>query len=234
MYINRFSILVVMLGLLIGGRAYSANILIENRDSISPSSEQLLSKMVTAIKKGEALELNFNMTAVSDKGAVIGSFSGVVCAQGYAFKLENPQLEIYCDGDSKWIYNIDEKEVTIFPNDTSQVDLIENPIGFLLSLGSSDAQFKYPNRARETKSSTDSKKLWSIELTPKSKYSPYKSLSICIDKSSYLPVMLMYRSSDDSSYTISISSFNYMPLWPISYFTFPQTKLKRANVTDLR
>jgi outer membrane lipoprotein-sorting protein len=201
---------------------------------VNPESGEVLEKMASALKANKAMELKFRMTAVGVDGSVEGSFSGVVQAQGYAFKLMNPELEVFCDGVSKWILNVGEGELTIFANDTTQVDLVENPVGFLSSLNSSNSQFKQPSKAQLTKNPLNGREIWSVELTPKSRYAAYKSLTVCIDKESFLPSVLMYRSNDGNSYTITIESIKPTPVWPLSFFQFPAERTNNLNITDLR
>jgi outer membrane lipoprotein-sorting protein len=201
---------------------------------VNPESGEVLEKMASALKANKAMELKFQMTAVDEDGSVEGSFSGVVQAQGYAFKLMNPELEVFCDGVSKWILNVGEGELTIFANDTTQVDLVENPVGFLSSLNSSNSQFKQPSKAQLTKNPLNGREIWSVELTPKSRYAAYKSLTVCIDKESFLPSVLMYRSNDGNSYTITIESIKPTPVWPLSFFQFPAERTNNLNITDLR
>ena len=201
---------------------------------VNPESGEVLAKMASALKSNKAMELKFRMTAVGVDGSVEGSFNGIVQAQGYAFKLVNPDLEVFCDGVSKWILNVAEGELTIFPNDTTQVDLVENPVGFLSSLNSSNSQFKQPAKAQLTRNPLTDREIWSVELTPKNRYAAYKSLTVCIDKESFLPSVLMYRSNDGNSYTITIESIKTLPIWPLSFFQFPAERTNSLNVTDLR
>lgn len=200
----------------------------------NPNAPDVLAKMADALKGIEAMDLLFEMTVTDQNGSVVGNFEGEVQSQGYAFKLLNPELEVYCDGVSKWIYNVASAELTIFPNDTTQADLVENPVGFLLSLNSGNSDFRKPGKAQYNKNPLDGRAVWSIELTPKSRYAPYKGLTICVDASDYLPSVLMYKSADDNTYTINIKSVRKLPLWPLSNFRFPEKMLPGLTVTDLR
>ncbi len=203
----------------------------------APEAAKLLGQMAQALKEKPAIELNFELTAAHPSGAVNGSMQGTVQAQGYAFKLINPELEIYCDGKSKWILNKETRDLTIFPNDTTQTDLIENPVGFLTSLTKSNSQFTHPRKAVETRKPQDGKPIWQIELAPKSKFAAYKSLIIAVDKESHLPCIIRYQSTDNSSYTIHIKSIKSQATsWPISHFQIPSSYLSQPNITitDLR
>ncbi|MFA5642502.1 MAG: hypothetical protein WC945_07245, partial [Bacteroidales bacterium] len=119
-------------------------------NSPAPDGAKLLDQMAQALKEKKAIELTFELTAADPTGAINGSIDGEVQAQGYSFKLINQEMEIYCDSHSKWILNKQTNELTIFPNDTTQTDMIENPIGFLTSLNSQNSQFNKPRKAVET------------------------------------------------------------------------------------
>ena len=203
----------------------------------APDAAKLLEQMAQALKNKPAIELTFELTAADPTGAVNGSLEGSVQAQGYSFKLINPELEVYCDSKSKWIVNKTTKELTIFPNDTTQTDLVENPVGFLTSLNKANSQFSLPRTAVQTVTPQGCKAIWQIELTPKNKYAAYKSLIIGIEKDTYLPCLIRYQSTDDSSYTIHIKTIKTQTTrWPITNFQIPPSYLsnKTITITDLR
>ncbi|MDP3437547.1 MAG: outer membrane lipoprotein carrier protein LolA [Bacteroidales bacterium] len=194
----------------------------------APSTTDLLSKMRAAIKQHSAIEVTFNMSAKSPEGELLGDFAGTVQAQGNAFKMVNPQLELFCDGKSKWILSTEIDELTIFPNDTSDTDLVENPIGFLTSLGTQTSSYSYSARLKESNGN------WVVELIPSNKKMPYKSVLVGIDKNSNLPVKIEYTAKDGSSYVVVIKSFKPSSGWPETNFIFPASRMKGLLVTDLR
>ncbi|MDD2584675.1 MAG: outer membrane lipoprotein carrier protein LolA [Bacteroidales bacterium] len=206
-------------------------------NSPAPDGAKLLDQMAQALKEKKAIELTFELTAADPTGAINGSIDGEVQAQGYSFKLINQEMEIYCDSHSKWILNKQTNELTIFPNDTTQTDMIENPIGFLTSLNSQNSQFNKPRKAVETIEPKGCKPIWQIELSPKNKFAAYKSLIITIEKENHLPCIIRYQSRDDSSYTIHIKSIeSQQELWPTTNFQPPPSYLTNKNITitDLR
>lgn len=203
----------------------------------APDAAKLLAQMAQALRQKPAIELAFELTAADASGAINGSLKGTVQAQGYSYKLINQELEIYCDSKSKWVLNKYTRELTIFPNDTTQTELVENPVGFLTSLSKANSQFSHPRKAVETLKPQDSKPIWQIELTPKNKYAAYKSLIITIEKESHLPCIIRYQSKDYSSYTILIKTIKPQDSpWPISYFQIPPSYLTQKEITivDLR
>ena len=191
------------------------------------NSAQLLRKMTEAIKENAAVELKFEMVANIAGSATPDAFKGTVQAQGNAFRLINPHVELFCDGKSKWIVNVDAGELTIFPNDTTQKDLVENPVGFLTSLGGPDSGYKFPEKPKDGP-------VWIIELTPVSKRTAYKNVIVGINKITNLPVSIEYNGKDGSNYKVVITSFKSVPVWALSNFVFPESKMSGLTVTDLR
>ena len=187
------------------------------------TSAGILRQFTAKMKSISAFELKFSMV-------LDGSyFEGVVQSQGRSFKFTNSQLELYCDGTTKWVYNIDNKELTILPNDSSQTDLTENPLAFLTSL---EKGYSYNDKART--GSVGDKSLWFIELKPLNKKLAYTSITLGIEKGTLRPVSVEYLSKDGTKHIAKITSFVEKSPWPATNFTFPASRMTGLNVTDLR
>lgn len=157
-------------------------------------------------------------------------YKGVVQAQGNSYKLTNPELELYCDGYTKWILNISSKEMVIVPNDPTATDIVENPLGFLTSLNKG---YEYPFRVFS--GSRSGKQIWVVDLTPLNKRLAYKSISVGIEKNTYIPRMIKYLAKDGTSYIINITRFEKQnSVRPKEYFQFPAYRLKGLEVNDMR
>ena len=189
----------------------------------STRSADILRQFTAKMKSISAFELKFSMV-------LDGSyFEGVVQSQGQSFKFTNSQLELYCDGTTKWVYNIDNKELIILPNDSSQTDLTENPLAFLTSL---EKGYSYNDKART--GSVGDKSLWFIELKPLNKKLAYTSITLGIEKGTLRPVSVEYLSKDGTKHIAKITSFLEKSPWPATNFTFPTTRMSGLTVTDLR
>lgn len=189
----------------------------------STRSADILRQFTAKMKSIPAFELKFSMV-------LDGSyFEGVVQSQGQSFKFTNSQLELYCDGTTKWVYNIDNKELIILPNDSSQTDLTENPLAFLTSL---EKGYSYNDKART--GSVGDKSLWFIELKPLNKKLAYTSITLGIEKGTLRPVSVEYLSKDGTKHIAKITSFVEKIPWPATNFTFPASRMTGLNVTDLR
>ncbi|MFA6334595.1 MAG: outer membrane lipoprotein carrier protein LolA [Bacteroidales bacterium] len=189
----------------------------------STRSADILCQFTAKMKSIPAFEMNFSMVLDGSK------IEGVVQSQKESFKLTNSQLELYCDGVTKWVYNIDNKELTIMTNDPSQTDLTENPLAFLSSL---EKGYNYSDKARS--GSAGGKPIWLIELKPLNKRLAYTSITIGIEKGTLRPVSVQYLSKNGAKHTATITIFTEKSPWPANHFTFPASRMSGINVTDLR
>jgi len=199
------------------------------------NSIDVLKKMGSAIDNLGALKLKFVVNAEIDAAgksvSSADSYFGSVEVEGNSFKMVSPDFEIFCDGVSKWILNVASDELTIFPNDTTHTDMVENPVGFLRSLASGkDNGYKHSQRA--TLSSDGN--LWQVELTPSGRGSLCKNLIISVNRNDYLPFSIVYNGTDGSGYRVEITSFMKVDKWEDGNFIFPESRKRGLQVTDLR
>jgi len=201
------------------------------------SSVDVLKNMGSAIDKMGSLELKFVIDTDLDaagngvNSASVSSYTGLVEIEGNSFKMVSPDFEIFCDGVSKWILNTASDELTIFPNDTTQVDMVENPVGFLRSLASGkESGYKYPQKAILSADGN----LWQVELTPSGRNSLCKSLIISLNKSDYLPYSIVYNGADGSGYEVKIAALKKIAKWDAGNFAFPEGRMRGLQITDLR
>lgn len=181
----------------------------------------------TSSKTGSGLRSGSSTAAVSGSSAV---YKGTVNAQGDAYKLINPDLELYCDGHSKWLVNQSDKEVIIMPHDPGVTDIVENPLGFMTSV---DKGYEYPFRVFS--GSRSGRQIWVVELTPLNKRAAYKSISIGMEKNTYIPVMIKYVAKDNTGYTIDIKKFTKVnTLRPKEFFQLTPARLKGYEINDMR
>lgn len=204
-------------------------------------TSDILSRFTSRLKSLSALELEFS---IESEGSRI---TGTIHSQKHSYRLINNQMEVYCDGKSKWIYNKDYKEVTIFKNDTSQTDITENPAAFFNTIGTNysyDASAKSwtAGSAAVPASLNNStvpavikgKQILLIELRPKDKKAPYTSITLGIEKGTLNPLIVAFLSKDGSRNTIWITRFGGHTEWPSEYFVFSSDSIKDLTISDLR
>ncbi len=196
------------------------------------SPKTILSKMSSAVQSFAAIQFDFNMKGYFNDGTTIEEFKGFIQAQGNSFRMINPYMSIYCDGESKWIHNIDAQELIIFKHDTTNLDIVENPIGFLISLDGSNSAYTISKEVKEDV--IDGNPVWFIELIPVNRRIPYSGIVVAVKQDNYIPISFEYKAKDGSRYVAKLGSFRDMPIWDISNFTFPKERELNLEVTDLR
>lgn len=198
------------------------------------TAPQLLKRMVNAIESREVVSFEFDMNNLNGDGSLAGLISGSVVSKGAAFTLITPYLEVFCDGVTKWIFNAAEQELVILQNDTTQIDFIENPLGFLSALAKGDSPFRTLSNHSGDDVGGECRDLWIVELAPKRRSTPYKSLTLCIAKKEYLPKRIMIKNLDESFYNIEIKAFTEISKGDQPLFSFPEERLKGLKINDLR
>lgn len=192
----------------------------------------LLEEMKNQIGKLGTCEIVFEFEAYSSGGELLGEQSGIFIAQGDCFKISTPIVELFCDGESKWIYDIEAVEMTIFPHNKELDDIAENPFGVLKNLDLS--HYKFSNRAEKVV--VGSNNCYQLTLTPKDKDSNYTSLIIAISETTSLPVSLRYLNRNGDWYFLTISSIGEIPQKSSDYFLPGDDVLSNPDlyITDLR
>ncbi|MDD4059054.1 MAG: hypothetical protein PHO95_09185, partial [Bacteroidales bacterium] len=133
--------------------------------------------------------------------------------------------------------NHSEREITIFYHDSTQTDIIENPMGFFKSI---DKGYNFSERANKVivnniNEFVNGKQVWSMDLKPKDKRVPYKTITLSVDTETNLPLLVKYTSRDDSVYIIVIKSFKILPQpIPQSSFKLPKVIPSDYKSNDLR
>ena len=132
----------------------------------APQPKEVLTSMQDALKGLGTADFEFSFQAFGQDGAVLGDERGHFVAQGEAFKLSTGSVTVFCDGQVKWIYDMVNEEVTIFPHDVTSVDPAENPFAVLEKADASMYSFK---GGTENGKAEDGRALYTIDMVPKDK-----------------------------------------------------------------
>lgn len=195
-------------------------------------SGTLLDKMQAALRGFEAVGISYQFTARAEDGEVTGIQQGYFVGQGELFKITSEEMELYCDGRSKYIYDKSVQEVTIMPHDTANMDVAENPFGVLNKMNFSD--YRYDKRTESL--SFGGKECYRIILSPKDPNANYTSLSITLSSENALPVTILYNNKSGDSYFLEIKSMEEIRPLPESFYLLPDEIENNSDIfiTDLR
>lgn len=195
-----------------------------------PSSESVLASMQKSMDQFQCKKVAFNFTAFNSSKAKIGEEKGVILSQGEYYKMTTSGVEVYCDGATVRVLNIEDQEVVILPNDPSKNDIANNPFAILANVSKNNS---FPSKPKVKQSGE--KTSYSIELKPlNKKKSSYLSVEVSIDGSTFLPTSLKYISQNGDTYIADVTSFTGIDAKTASFFTLDVDKLGDVVVTDLR
>ncbi|MBP9019130.1 MAG: outer membrane lipoprotein carrier protein LolA [Bacteroidales bacterium] len=203
--------------------AKSANFLVGDLQSQSEKTENIINQFRSQLSQLPAFEMSFSMNYDGQVSV------GTVQAQKDFYRMDNKDLSLYCDGDSKWIYNVANNEVIILKNDLSQVDLLENPLAFFYSLGKG---YSYPEKVKS--SNVNKVPVWVVDLFPINKRLGYSKISLMVDKRNYSPVRIVYVMKSGEVVTVDITSFSEKKPWGKDHFRFDTAKHNGLRVSDMR
>lgn len=196
-------------------------------------SRGLLKSVAAKIASTPAVEIGFSFSALSPDGRVVNSQDATVVSGGSAYKMVASDTEIYCDGKTRWIYNVAADELMIFsvePQKDGVVDPSNNPLGIFSGGGEG---FTFPKSP--TVKTVGGKEIYIIEMAPSQKRAPYKKIVVSLYKQSREPYSIEYLSKDGTKYSVKVTRFT--PLLqspPMQSFVFPAHRMEGLEVVDLR
>lgn len=185
----------------------------------APSSKGLMKTFAARLRQAPAIEAQF--TAEGLQGRLV--------LQGQAFRLETEAYEVYCDGHNRWTYNKEVEEVMLVPHDSLSLDLLENPLAFLLA---ENKAYKLP--ARPTSVHYQGTECWKITLTPATSAATYEFVTVQWDKARLTPRSVVCGLQDGTHYEIELHGFRDVEARDAAYFAFSAQAHPQAYIVDLR
>lgn len=197
-----------------------------------PSAKFVVANMQESLKNGGTMKFEFVFRAENSEGKMIEETEGTFVAENESFKMNTPALEMYCDGVSKWLYDIINEEVTIFPHDPNTIEIAENPFSVLSKITSEEYSFRSGVKELQEKGV----KSYRIVIVPKDKSLSYSELVLTVSSMTWLPSVMEYMSVSGDRYVLKITNAVSVPAKGTGYFTPSEELLGREDVyiTDLR
>ncbi len=190
-----------------------------------PNPVTLLEKMKAELAAMEAAKFTFSFTALNTGNQSLAELDGEFIAQGQMFLLSTDVSTVYCDGQTKWILDIANNEMMIFPHDASSSDIAENPFAVLIN-----ADLKEYNVKPQIKKGS------TIILTPKANNASYTQVAITLNLDNYLPSAMEYITINGDTYSVVIHSTTAVSPSDLSFFTPSQELLSDPDmiIVDMR
>ncbi len=199
----------------------------------APEPAQLLRQMRQALDALGTAEFGFAFSAKDVSGRELGQESGTFVAQGERFRLSGSVITVYCDGVTKWVYDMSNQEITIFPHDTSSTDPAENPFAVLGKADPADYTFKGAVRKVNTADGTPA---WKISMASKDRNAAYTLIEFTVSRQTMLPVAVSYESRNGDVYELTVASARSVGRLADTEFAPPADLLEDPDVyvTDMR
>ncbi|MDL2222115.1 outer-membrane lipoprotein carrier protein LolA [Parabacteroides sp. OttesenSCG-928-N08] len=187
---------------------------------------ELLDKAAAAYKNANGIAASFTVNArLAEQGDE--SFEGAIQMKGDKFVMLTPDMRIWFDGTTQWVYMTRHEEVNI-SNPTGDELQQTNP---MILLNSYKQNFKVSLAGESTAAS--GKSAYDVELTPKKK-GDIERVTIQIEKSSQLPVRISIRGKNGMATTIQIENLQTNQDQPDSLFRFDEKAYPDVDLIDLR
>jgi outer membrane lipoprotein-sorting protein len=173
------------------------------------------------------VEMSFKFTYENVPKKVRDLQIGILLYSDDQYHLQLADLDIYCDGISKWVRNETVGEVTVFPAEEA-VEMTENPLKYILN---NEAEFHVRPAKHLVK---DGRKLITIDLIPNSKDAVYTMINLLLEETTFLPVQLTYKMKDGQRYIIDVDAIDTNIAVKSFSFSFPSHLYPGIVINDLR
>jgi hypothetical protein len=173
------------------------------------------------------VEMSFKLTYENAPKKVRDMQIGILLYSGEQYHLQLGDLDVYCDGTSKWVYNESVSEVTIFPAE-EVVEMTNNPLGYLIN---NEDKFSYRPVKKITRQGG---KVLSVDLIPKSRDAGYTAVNLQVETDTFLPVQVTYKMKDEQRYIIDVDSLDTNVTVKSFSFSYPAHLYPDAVINDMR
>ena len=197
-----------------------------------PQPKELLLQMREALDGMGAADFGFSFMAEDQAGNVLGKETGNFLAEGERFRMTTSSLTVYCDGKTKWLYDMANEEITVFPHDTASTDPAENPFAVLRKADPSGYDFKGSVRNVEY----EGRPALEFRMASKDKNAAYTVVDFTVSAEDWLPVAIVYKNRNGDVYHLSVLSVSSVNGVTDALFVPPAELLDSPDVlvTDMR
>lgn len=191
---------------------------------MSMTADEAMEKSKAWFKSGKAWNLSFRVQVFYVDSPEIASQDGkLLVAEGDRFVLEMAGIKFYCDGESLWQHNVEQKQV-----------LIKAVEDLSSSLHPSELLFKYLNCKAKSISEGEfgGEKLWVLKLDPSKYAGQFTQMEVWLSKKDFSPKRLFTvdPSGNGSWYNI----VNLKVMKKVSAEDFKYKPIKGVDEIDMR
>lgn len=191
---------------------------------VAQNAADILNKAATVYEESNGIAISF-VLHIRKIGQGAESFEGQIQMKGDKFTLVTPDMHVWFDGTTQWVY-LERAEEVYVSNPSGEELQNTNPILLLRSYQKGfTVAFKGESTAANGKSAYD------VELTPKKKSDIIK-IDLQVEKISHFPSRISLQQKNEVSTTIQISQLQTGKNQPDSFFVFKESDYPDAEVID--
>ncbi|MDR2969972.1 MAG: outer membrane lipoprotein carrier protein LolA [Tannerellaceae bacterium] len=187
------------------------------------NGEDILDKASATYEKSNGVSASFALHIRNEIRQVSESYEGVFQMQGDKFTLVTPDMQVWYDGKTQWVYRERYEEVYVSEPDGKELQQT-NP-AVLLRTYKKDYKAKYTGES----TSASGKTAYDVELSPKRKGDIIR-ISMQIEKSSLFPSRIVIEDKNSTRTTIQIDKPESNINRPDRFFVFDPDKYPDAEV----
>jgi len=191
-------------------------------------AKDLLDKSSAMLNQSGGISASFTMNINDEANNIKESFEGQMFLNGTKFFFDIPDMTVYFDGKTQWVYNKIIEEVSINEPNPQDIQAL-NPI-LVFEMYKTDCDYKYNGE----KTDIQKRKVHEISLFPKDKKEEIKQIDLQINSNDNMPVFLHVIYKNKLEIRIYINKYQIKLNLPDSQFIFDKKKYPNAEINDLR
>lgn len=184
------------------------------------NADAIINKVVKTYRAANGISVNYIIT--TDQGQT----SGNIAMRGEKFRMLSADLKCWYNGTLQWSYTPVTEEVNITQPTAEELQMV-NPYSIISS-------FRQTFSTQLLKSATASNH--EVQMLPKNgKSTDIKSVRLTINRTTSLPVKIIFELKDRSSVIVTLSNYKTQQNFPDNTFVFNKAMVPAGTpVVDLR
>lgn len=193
-----------------------------------PKAKKLLDALKKDYNSYKAIEVSFELI-LELSGQSKETQAGKLIQQGEKYYVSLADQEIFCDGNSVWLYVKSMKEVQLNNSESGISEDFVSPKDMLRMY--ENGKYAYAITGEVVENGTN---VTQIEFKPLDKKNPYSKLRLSINKKTNKASSLKIFSKDGSRYTLNVKNILPNKAYTSDVFVFNAKKYPGVRVEDLR
>jgi len=190
--------------------------------------EEIVKSFSNKMQEIKSLSATFNFTLENLQERITDTHQGKILAKGKMFYLDLMGMEVYSDGQTKWQYIKEAKEVTISKMNVKENSFLDDPMKLFKDY---DKNFKYKYVGQQN---IKNRVIHEVDFFPRDLNLPYSSVKLQFDANTLEPYLIRYQGKDGNNYIIQIKNFKSNVPLRDERFKFELQKHKGVEVVDMR